>query len=107
MTMSDEMSGLFTLDTDTLNEGGFAVDVINLALHWGVLVPDSTLQAIATEVRKHPVWFDDLTAWPALHALLEALEGDNEQIPFSKKIPCPNCGATGRGCVSTWCYGKR
>ncbi|KKN15600.1 hypothetical protein LCGC14_0984500 [marine sediment metagenome] len=45
--MSDQMSGLFQLDEDTLNAGGFACDVINMALHWGVLVPDTRLQAIA------------------------------------------------------------
>ena len=33
------MDGLFTIDTDTLNAGGFAPDVLNMALHWGILVP--------------------------------------------------------------------
>ena len=51
-TMSDQMSGLFQLDEDTLNAGGFACDVINTALHWGVLKPDTRLQAIADAWRQ-------------------------------------------------------
>ena len=83
--MSDEMGGLFTIDTDTLNAGGFAVDVINLALHWGVLTPDSTLQDIAdawnelTEIYGVVMPKDVVRcSTPKLAALLEALEGDSD-----------------------------
>jgi len=77
------MSGLFQLDEDTLNAGGFACDVINMALHWGVLVPDIRLQAIAdawnidVAVRSLPfIGQHDLRIyWPELAALLDALEG--------------------------------
>ncbi len=34
-----KMEGLFRIDVDTLNAGGFAPDVLNMALHWGILVP--------------------------------------------------------------------
>jgi hypothetical protein len=34
-----KMEGLFRIDADTLNAGGFAPDVLNMALHWGILVP--------------------------------------------------------------------
>ena len=81
----------------------------------GVLVPDSTLQSIAdawnegkpkryiNDIRKQEVRRN----WPELAEKLDAL-GDNEQIPFSTKMTtCPNCGATGRGCNSAWCYGTK
>jgi len=76
-TMSDQMSGLFQLDEDTLNAGSFACDVINTALHWGVLKPDTRLQAIADAWEKGPelgtMDLDMFSEWPALARLLDAL----------------------------------
>ncbi len=77
--MSELISGLFQLDEDTLNAGGFACDVINMALHWGVLKPDARLQAIADAWKRNKQRDAGTDEWLELKFLLDALvEGEPE-----------------------------